>query len=123
MSYAVTRFVSLQKKLLGAVTIGLLIVLLCALAGLATAWISVSGKVPQEVAQASAAEAVSRDFRMQVQEWKNVLIRGRDPAQLEKHLDAFRLQGKKVQSGTEKLAQAMPDARARALAQDLPSRI
>ncbi|MBB4757855.1 hypothetical protein FHT15_002542 [Xanthomonas campestris] len=80
MSAASPKFVSLQSKLLGALALGLSVILLCALGGLGTAWLSLSGKVPPEVAQASSSEEITRDFRLQVQEWKNVLIRGRDPA-------------------------------------------
>ncbi|OBR72167.1 chemotaxis protein [Xanthomonas arboricola] len=61
---------------------------------------------------------MTRDFRLQVQEWKNVLIRGRDPALLDKHLSAFREQGRKVQASTEALAKATQDPQARTLAQD-----
>ncbi|MEA9796883.1 methyl-accepting chemotaxis protein [Xanthomonas campestris pv. raphani] len=118
MSSPSPRFISLQSKLLGALALGLSVILLCALGGLGTAWLSLSGKVPLEVAQASASEELTRDFRMQVQEWKNVLIRGRDPAQLDKHLGAFRAQGSKVQAGTEALAKTLSDAQARALAQE-----
>ena len=118
MSSPSPRFISLQSKLLGALALGLSIILLCALGGLGTAWLSLSGKVQLEVAQASASEEVTRDFRMQVQEWKNVLIRGRDPAQLDKHLSAFRAQGSKVQAGTEALTKTLSDAQARALAQE-----
>ncbi|WDM67383.1 MULTISPECIES: methyl-accepting chemotaxis protein [Xanthomonas] len=117
MSTPSLRFVSLQSKLLGALALGLSIILLCALGGLGTAWLSLSGKVPPEVAQASSSEEISRDFRMQVQEWKNVLIRGRDPALLDKHLTAFRDKGRQVQASTEALAKATQDPQARALSQ------
>ncbi|SOT93490.1 methyl-accepting chemotaxis protein [Xanthomonas arboricola] len=118
MSAATPKFVSLQSKLLGALALGLSVILLCALGGLGTAWLSLSGKVPPEVAQASSSEEITRDFRLQVQEWKNVLIRGRDPALLDKHLSAFREQGRKVQASTEALAEATQDPQARTLAQD-----
>ncbi|CAD2243004.1 methyl-accepting chemotaxis protein [Xanthomonas arboricola] len=118
MSAATPKFVSLQSKLLGALALGLSVILLCALGGLGTAWLSLSGKVPPEVAQASSSEEITRDFRLQVQEWKNVLIRGRDPGLLDKHLSAFREQGRKVQASTEALAEATQDPQARTLAQD-----
>ena len=48
-------------------------------------------------------------FKVQVQEWKNILIRGNDVAQLEKYSKQFRAESDKVQSLLE---QAIGHARA-----------
>jgi hypothetical protein len=66
----------------------LAVVLLCALAGLASAWLKLSTEVPPEVAHSRDAERLQREFRGQVQEWKNVLLRGHDDALRQRHLDA-----------------------------------
>ncbi len=86
---APTRAFSLQFKLLGALSVGLAVVVLCAVAGLGSAWLNLSTTIPPEVARNAQAEALQREFRMQVQEWKNVLLRGGDPALLERHWTAF----------------------------------
>ena len=72
------RALSLQFKLLGALSLGLVIIVLAALAGLGSAWRNLSAEVPVEVARKAQAELLQREFRLQVQEWKNVLIRGAD---------------------------------------------
>ncbi len=61
------------------------------------------------------ARAAHVDFQRQVQEWKNVLIRGNDPELYEKHRKAFEDRAQKVQAGlaeTEKdlAALGMPGA-------------
>ncbi|MBK0025724.1 HAMP domain-containing protein [Stenotrophomonas sp. S48] len=106
----------LQSKLLGAVSVGLAVVLLCALAGLATAWLKLSTEVPPEVALSRDAERLQREFRSQVQEWKNVLLRGHDDALRQRHLDAFDSEGRVVAELAQRVA-ASPDARTRTLAQ------
>ncbi len=111
-----TAFVSLQTKLLTALALGLGVVLLCALAGLGSAWLNLSTEVPREVAQASASEEISRHFRMQVQEWKNVLIRGHAEDMRSKYLAAFDKEGREVASATQALATAVADPQAAALA-------
>ncbi|MEN5271159.1 methyl-accepting chemotaxis protein [Stenotrophomonas sepilia] len=113
---ASVRAPRLQSKLLGAVSVGLAVVLLCALAGLASAWFKLSTEVPPEVAHSRDAERLQREFRGQVQEWKNVLLRGHDDALRQRHLDAFDNEGRLV----ERLAKGLvtsPDARTRELAQ------
>ncbi|WP_369977371.1 methyl-accepting chemotaxis protein [Xanthomonas bundabergensis] len=113
-----TAFVSLQTKLLTALALGLGVVLLCALAGLGSAWLNLSTDVPREVAQASASEEISRHFRMQVQEWKNVLIRGHAEDMRSKYLAAFDKEGREVASATQALATALADPQAAALARE-----
>ncbi|WP_416056178.1 methyl-accepting chemotaxis protein [Stenotrophomonas maltophilia] len=106
----------LQSKLLGAVSVGLAIVLLCALAGLASAWLKLSADVPPEVAHSRDAERLQREFRGQVQEWKNVLLRGHDDALRQRHLQAFDDEGKLVDTLAQSLT-GSPDARTRERAQ------
>jgi len=113
---ASSRAPRLQSKLLGAVSVGLAIVLLCALAGLASAWLKLSTEAPAEVAHSRDAERLQREFRGQVQEWKNVLLRGRDEALGQRHLQAFDDEGKLVEKLATGLA-ASPDARTREMAQ------
>ncbi|MCS4281499.1 methyl-accepting chemotaxis protein [Stenotrophomonas rhizophila] len=90
------RALSLQFKLLGALSLGLIIIVLAALAGLGSAWRNLSTEVPPELARKAQAELLQREFRLQVQEWKNVLIRGADDAQRERHLAAFDAEGRRI---------------------------
>ena len=113
---ASVRAPRLQSKLLGAVSVGLAVVLLCALAGLASAWLKLSTEVPPEVAHSRDAERLQREFRGQVQEWKNVLLRGHDDALRQRHLDAFDSEGRLVEQLAKGLVSS-PDARTRELAQ------
>lgn len=71
----------------------------------------------------AGARAAHVDFQRQVQEWKNILIRGNDPELYEKHRKAFEERAQKVQTGliqTEKdmTAVGMPVALASQLRQD-----
>jgi len=113
---ASVRAPRLQSKLLGAVSVGLAVVLLCALAGLASAWLKLSTEVPPEVAHSRDAERLQREFRGQVQEWKNVLLRGHDDALRQRHLDGFDSEGRLVGQLAKGLATS-PDPRTRELAQ------
>ncbi|EAB7134062.1 methyl-accepting chemotaxis protein, partial [Salmonella enterica subsp. enterica] len=113
---ASVRAPRLQSKLLGAVSVGLAVVLLCALAGLASAWLKLSTEVPPEVAHSRDAERLQREFRGQVQEWKNVLLRGHDDALRQRHLDGFDSEGRLVEQLAKGLATS-PDPRTRELAQ------
>ena len=90
------RALSLQFKLLGALSLGLIIIVVAALAGLGSAWRNLSTEVPPELARKAQAELLQREFRLQVQEWKNVLIRGADDVQRERHLAAFDAEGRRI---------------------------
>ena len=115
------KSLSLQTKLLGALALGLTVVLLCAIGGLASAWLNLSTEVPAEVQQSVDVERASREFRTQVQEWKNVLIRGNDAELREKHLSAFRERGAEVQQVMASLSGSITDAQAAGAARTFAS--
>lgn len=56
-------------------------------------------------------EQANGEFKTQVQEWKNVLLRGSDPAAREKYWNAFQEQERQVQSALENLVglASLPD--------------
>ena len=55
------------------------------------------------------------EFKVQIQEWKNVLLRGQDPAQRERYWSAFQKQEALVQQSAGQLAARVDQADARAL--------
>jgi methyl-accepting chemotaxis protein len=60
------------------------------------------------VAKASDATRQSQvDFKGQVQEWKDILVRGHDPAMMTKYREAFEKSEKKVQEDLQSLAHQM----------------
>ena len=63
--------------------------------------------------RASAAMLV--DFKIQVQEWKNTLLRGKDPKQLDKYWDAFQKHERHVNESAKKLLASLPEGEARTL--------
>lgn len=52
---------------------------------------------------------ITIDFKKQVQEWKNVLIRGHDPKNLEKYWNKFTQAESQVQTGTRALLERLPE--------------
>ncbi|CAN5474303.1 methyl-accepting chemotaxis protein [soil metagenome] len=54
-------------------------------------------------------------FKEQIQEWKNTLLRGKDPAKLEKHWAAFEKQEKQVGERYRKLLGSLPDCEVKTL--------
>jgi methyl-accepting chemotaxis protein len=71
------------------------------------------GTFSREVAQAVQNERDARSleigFKEQVQEWKNVLLRGKDPAQLSKYWAAFQKQELKVAASAADLQARLRD--------------
>jgi len=51
----------------------------------------------------NTARAAQVDFKIQVQEWKNILLRGKEQAEFDKHLAGFNSQEKKVRERLEQL--------------------
>ena len=54
-------------------------------------------------------------FKVQVQEWKNVLIRGKDPKQLERYWGAFEKQERSIAEGAARLKAELPEGEGKAL--------
>ncbi|MFC7435830.1 methyl-accepting chemotaxis protein [Hydrogenophaga bisanensis] len=57
---------------------------------------------------AAAAGRLLSQFKTQVQEWKNTLLRGKDPAQLERYWTAFNNIEREIAQASTQLAQALP---------------
>lgn len=56
-----------------------------------------SAFIDKDVAVERSVKAMATDFKIQVQEWKNVLLRGSDPAKMDKYWGAFQKLEKKIQ--------------------------
>ncbi|MET0382763.1 MAG: hypothetical protein ABW032_05005 [Burkholderiaceae bacterium] len=74
-----------------------------------------SNVIDREVAQERLASKMLVEFKTQVQEWKDVLLRGKDPAQLDKYWTAFQKHESQVQSFAQQLQSLLPAGEARAL--------
>jgi methyl-accepting chemotaxis protein-1 (serine sensor receptor) len=61
------------------------------------------------------ASAMLVGFKTQVQEWKNTLLRGKDPKQLERFWTAFQKQEKEVATQAAQLLKSLPEGEARRL--------
>ena len=70
-----------------------------------------------EVRQMDAARVVQVNFKKQVQEWKDILLRGHSPADLTTYTAQFREEQARVQSGAEALADRLEEPQARDLVQ------
>jgi len=72
----------------------------------------------REVRMQDSARQMQVKFKTQVQEWKNILLRGHDPEDLKKHSQAFHEDEQAVREMAETLARNAPDAQIRALAEE-----
>jgi hypothetical protein len=103
--------IGLRRSLMSLASLMLLMVLTTGVAGLFATW-SLSGfhqRMEKKLTEASVvideARSIHATFKVQVQEWKNILLRGQDLASRERYAVAFRAQGKK----TTDLLLSLPD--------------
>jgi methyl-accepting chemotaxis protein-1 (serine sensor receptor) len=109
---------SIRNKILGLFGLGLVIVIAAALYGFAAArdgLRSVERINKTLVAQTQAVQDLETDFKEQVQEWKNVLLRGFDPKLLDKYWSAFGKKESDVRQRAKRLEQAVAHAKAKEL--------
>ena len=74
-----------------------------------------------DYAQERTASLMLVDFKTQVQEWKNVLLRGKDAMQLDKYWAAFQAHAGQVQASANRLAKSLPAGEARVLTEKFAS--
>lgn len=79
----------LRGKLMAAVGLSLGLLVAAAMIGQGVAWSELSAEQPPAVQIDNDVKAMELDFRFQVQEWKNVLLRGADATQYERFLRQF----------------------------------
>ncbi|MDD2684923.1 MAG: methyl-accepting chemotaxis protein [Gallionella sp.] len=111
----IIKIPSLRIKLLLIAGTGTAFLLSAALFGLWLSWNSLSyfeNDVLKSVASERQILIVQNDFKKQVQEWKNVLLRGKDPVALEKYWKEFQSDERKVQESTRLLQANLADAKA-----------
>jgi methyl-accepting chemotaxis protein len=76
---------------------------------------ALTGDVLPSQHNAVVAVATELDFKKQVQEWKDVLLRGKEPEALEKHWSNFRQRESDVRNAAESLTHNVADSQARQL--------
>ena len=109
---------NLQNKFLLATAAALGSVILAALVGFAVLWGSM--KSLDEISRVTIGnERTVREltllFKQQVQEWKDVLLHGKDPVVLEKHWAAFSAKEAAIEQEGSKLLETIADAKAKEL--------
>ena len=67
---------------------------------------------------AQAVSGILVDFKTQVQEWKDTLLRGKDPKQLEKYWTAFQKHEQSVDAAAKNLAASLTDPETKQLVGD-----
>jgi methyl-accepting chemotaxis protein len=72
----------------------------------------------QELNNERAVTGMVGGFKKQVQEWKNVLLRGADAKQREKYWGKFQKEEAKIQTAAESLINVMPASEARSMVED-----
>jgi methyl-accepting chemotaxis protein len=106
----------LSLKLPLAFTVSLLLLFAAALFGISRlnqALDTYQTTVAQSFEHERLAAGMLGDFKVQVQEWKNVLLRGKDPAQLTRYWAAFEKQEKAINASAQKLMAALPPGEGR----------
>ena len=101
----------LSLKLPLAFTVSLLLLFAAALFGISRlnqALDTYQTTVAQSFEHERMAAGMLNNFKVQVQEWKNVLLRGKDPAQLTRYWAAFEKQEKAIKDEAQKLIAALP---------------
>jgi len=109
---------SLSRRLGGALIAGL--VLVVAVIGLTLDRVrTVARDVDRLLQQDVRAELLTREtglaFKLQVQEWKNVLLRGHDDSALEKYRGQFLSESQLVQARSDSLASLLTDSTSKVL--------
>jgi methyl-accepting chemotaxis protein-1 (serine sensor receptor) len=72
-------------------------------------------QVAGQVASERTVAGIESEFKTQVQEWKNVLLRGSNPELFDKHWQAFAKRENHVSEEAAKLAARMPEGKSKAL--------
>ncbi len=101
----------LSLKLPLAFTVSLLLLFAAALFGISRlnqALDTYQTTVAQSFEHERMAAGMLNNFKVQVQEWKNVLLRGKDPAQLTRYWAAFEKQEQAIKDEAQKLIAALP---------------
>ncbi len=109
---------SLLNKLLLICGGGTMLVLLATGIGVLLLWNSINIYEEKVVVLHSDAEAVltvQSNFKKQVQEWKDALLRGGDPQALDKYWSGFKKMESKVQNQTNELIARTSDSKAHEL--------
>ncbi|GAB3628051.1 chemotaxis protein [Pandoraea terrae] len=71
--------------------------------------------VQDNMAAERAVAVMLTEFKVQVQEWKDTLLRGKDPAKLDKHWQAFRSREQRVGAMAADLTAKLPEGESRTL--------
>jgi methyl-accepting chemotaxis protein len=100
---------------LGIMTVGLIAIVCFFL--LSNRLNDFEGLLHHEVAAALSADRMTVEFKIQVQEWKNVLLRGSDPTNREKYWGKFQESGNKVQDLGKQVLSESNDADIRQMVQ------
>lgn len=107
---------SLRHKLLAAYLISSALVVVggaVCVAGLQGALSNYQHEVRTMQANAEAVLQIQSQFKIQVQEWKNVLLRGNDPQKLDKYWKNFEQQEALVDEKANELAGQLPEGNAK----------
>ena len=110
---------TLKRKIPLAIALAMLLALLAGGLGLFLAYRALSTfhvEVQGHMARERTVLTLQNHFKTQVQEWKNVLLRGSDAALLAKHWKAFEHEEAQVREGVTRLQTELVDERQRELA-------